>query len=83
MSERTLAEEMNQTRAIFQQQVAVVVDDPNVPEYVKVMIQNAMGALYYQGNIFALTLVSNQTNTLSPFANMNGTISIDKVKTPT
>jgi len=68
---------MNQRRDAYRQQVAFVVNNPNVPDDVKVMFQNAMGFAYYVGGIESITLVSNQARMLSPFANMNSTINVD------
>jgi len=68
---------MDQRREAYRQQVALIVNDPNIPDHAKVMFQNAMGALYYQSGIETITLASNQTRTLSPFANMNSTINVD------
>ena len=68
---------MDYRRDAYRQQVALVQNDPNTPDYLKVMFQNAMGALYYQSGIETITLMNNQTRTLSPFANMNSTINVD------
>ena len=68
---------MDQRREAYREQVALIMNDPNIPDHAKVMFQNAMGALYYQSGIETITLASNQTRTLSPFANMNSTINVD------
>lgn len=68
---------MDQTRAALQQQVAHVVNNPNVPDEVKTMLQNFAGMAYYNQGILSMTLASNQTKTLSPFASMNSTINVD------
>jgi hypothetical protein len=63
-----LQSDMERRKNMYMRQVAMVVDDPNTPDNVKIMFQNVMGALYCQRGIEAITLTSNQTQTLSPFA---------------
>ena len=46
---------MDQRREAYREQVALIVNDPNIPDHAKVMFQNAMGALYYQSGIETIT----------------------------
>ncbi len=52
-------------KAKLQHQVSTVINDPNVPDYVKTMIQNYAGMMYYQQGILNMTMNGNKSNTLS------------------
>lgn len=68
---------MDERRAIYKQQRDHVVNDPNVPDDVKILFQNLVGAIYHNGCILEMTIASNQTLTLTPFANLNSTVNLD------
>jgi hypothetical protein len=68
---------MDQFRLALRQQVDLVNNTTGVPDHVKVIVQNFAGGQYYQHGIAMITVASNQSQTLSPFANMNSTINVD------
>ena len=68
---------MDKLQTQLKQQVANVVDNPNVPDYVKVQMQNFAGYMYYSQGILNMTMTNNTNYTLSPLAAMNPVVTLD------
>lgn len=68
---------MDHVREVKRARIQRVLDDPGIPDLVKIEYQNLQGVQYYFRGMLDITDASSGVGILSPFANMNSTINVD------
>jgi len=68
---------LNNTKKQLDEQMHKVNNDKNIPEHVRIQLNNFAGFVYHTQGLLDMTMHHNQTRTLSPLAAMEPKITLD------